>query len=1502
MKKKLLCMLLSITMASTGADSLVLAAEYPTQLQTAIEKTQGETSPAQESTAGQTASEQESTESDTEENTDEEAGSGPAEENTDEEAGSGSVKENTEPEDETTAEGKDQSKEEKTDLEEEDTELQVEYHSIEEITEFINQQKADKADAVTYAEKPNVTAPYRAGALSDETLESAAAMTRQIRFIAGLPYEMDLSDEYNHSSQAAALLNYVNGELSQEPSRPEEMPEELFTEGSGGATNAGLAYSSEPLQTINETIVDIWMADYDEHSMRGQLLKPSVEQVGFGAVRGSDGMYSAMYAQDQSDEEEAVRGVAWPAQNMPVDYFDKEYPWSVSTGETLKASDICVTLTRESDGAEWTFSENKADGLFSVDNDDSEQSGCIIFRPRTSAISEYADGDVFEVEITKEEKPYLCYRVQFFALPKEDAEMTLPEESAAEEDIPVQYTVTFESNGGTMVPAQYISENETAAVPEEPAKENYFFDAWYQDAAFENEWDFETDFITQDVTLYAKWDETPAEAFYTVSFDMQGMGEQIAPVTVNAGEVFAELEPPTVEGYLFDGWYREAEGVNRWNFETDIVESDITLYAKWIAAQSVTTYMVTFDMQGMGEQIAPESVNEGTTIEKPDIPTAEGYTFAEWYQEPECVHLWDFETDTITCDTVLYAKWIQENETDVNADDVREAAVEETPIDLSDELTATKTNTIKPRVYNGMVYEPSIKVTAMNGKKRVTLKKDKDYTLKYANNLHAGEETASVTITGIGKYTGSVVKKYTITPKNVKKLKIYTGSKLTNDRTVSIVIYDGNIKLNNGAFLAEYIDAQDPKKAKITITPKATTTDYTGSVTSRLTVYDVPRENYINSATPEITGDTLYTGKAVTRNVKIKIGDTELRNNKDYKVQYKNNINAGTAMMTITGKGKYKGKIVSTFNIGKVDLNKKESAEDIAQHVTIADISPKIFNGKEQKPAVIIKTMRNKKLALNKDYTAVYSNNIHSGMATITIAGIGNNCNGKTTIKFKIEPQQIKKAAVKLIKGKDGAPNTIALTYNRKTLQEYADYIITEYGEMKNKKIPVTIEGRSDFTGNVTKQLSVSAPEEDPDSASASVSKNINRQNYGSYEGCIVNSYLQKNDDGTFMRVEHIGKNNVCVESYTSDYKFVSKKLIKMELPKFGGFYSGEDYYFLVFGRDNPGEDNTVEVIRIVKYDKNWERQGSVGIFGGNTVSPFKNGSLRMVEYENTLYIRTCHQMYRSSDGKQHQANVALSIDITNMEILEQYLGIHHSAYASHSFNQFVLIDDSVLLTVDHGDAYPRAVSLAKYGAAVGTPGILGKGSYSVAALKIQGGRNNPATGVSVGGFEVSDTAYLTAGNSVEQNPETYTTGGVRNIYVTSTKKDDFTANGNTVHWITNHKYIEYTDAAGNAKKTPEASVSTPQLVKISGSEMMLLWTESTIAVENNKPVTTSTSQKCVLLNGTGEPISGIYSFEGPISDCKPIVNDGNLLWYYTNNNQPVFCTLRISDVRNQPK
>ena len=415
-------------------------------------------------------------------------------------------------------------------------------------------------------------------------------------------------------------------------------------------------------------------------------------------------------------------------------------------------------------------------------------------------------------------------------------------------------------------------------------------------------------------------------------------------------------------------------------------------------------------------------------------------------------------------------------------------------------------------------------------------------------------------------------------------------------------------------------------------------------------------------------------------------------------MQYQNNTNAGTAVMVITGKGKYKGKFAGTFNIGKVDVNKYKVVEGIPQHVTIANISPKTFNGKGQKPAVTIKTVRGKKLALNKDYTVAYANNLHAGTASVTIKGIGNNCNGSTTIKFTIEPQEIKKASVKATKATEKEPSKIVLTYNKKELKEFADYAIINYSELANKQVSVTIQGFGDFEGEVTKNLKTEIPEENEDvnGSSPAISSNIGGHNYSDFEGSHINSYLYQNDDNTFVRVECIGNNNVCVESYTSDYQFKSQKIIKMELSKFGGFYAGKDFYFLAFGERNPNKDDTQEVLRIVKYDKNWNRKEAARLFGANTLDPFKNGSLRMTACDDILYIRTCHQMYNT-----HQANVSLTIQISTMEVQQQITGVSnlsYTGYVSHSFNQYVLVDDdNTLLTVDQGDAYPRSVVLVKY-------------------------------------------------------------------------------------------------------------------------------------------------------------------------------------------------------------
>ena len=1113
------------------------------------------------------------------------------------------------------------------------TKLEAAYHSMDEIKAFLDQQKAEKADKVTFAQDPSVTAPYRAGVLSDAALESAAAMINQIRFIAGLPYEVTFDKEYSQYSQAAALVNYINGELSNKPSQPGGISEELYKQGQEGASNSNLAYHESDAKPLNETIVDSWMAGDDSNNLsslesRRWILNPSMGKVGFGAVKGSKGTYSAMYATDCSGNNETIFGVAWPAQNTPIEYFDAAYPWSVSTGEQLEAKDIQVTLTRKSDGKEWTFAKESADGVFYVDNDSYGQKGCIIFQPNMQDITEFVDGDAFQVEITNNKEMYLSYNVTFFSLTEKEEKLTIPkasiasgevvakesklvltsEEEAAvyytvdgseptldstlytepisieaditvkafaakegyenseivtftytvEEDVPVRYTITFESNGGTIVPAQSIQENEKMEQPETPVKEGYLLDGWFKEAECETIWDFEKDTVTADITLYAKWTEDPTAAVYTVSFELQEHGTPIESLTVKTGELLTAPEAPTAEGYQFEGWFKEPECTNAWDFAADTILSDTILYAKWteeVETETQTidvanTYLITFDLQGIGTQIDPITVNNGDTFSAPEVPTAEGYTFAEWYREADCINTWDFEEDIVTEDIVLYAKWISADDAEISIGASQGAREEDTRIDIGAESAQLKTNKIKPRryngtpyepkitvsilkgkkrvtlkedrdyelkyqnnvnagekaaaiitgigeykgrktiyftinppinleeagtkvgdikpkryngtpytpnvtvsvldgkkrvklkkdedytltykdngnpgeedkkatvtitgkgeytgkveanfivqpqidltaaitetkvkdikskVYSGKVYEPNVSISAFNGKKRVTLKKDRDYTLKYENNINASKDDvkASVTITGKGEYTGSVKTTFTITPKSVKKLKIYTGSKLTNDKSAPIVIYDGTTLLNSGWFNAEYIDLENPKKTKVTITPKATTTNYTDSVTVKLTVYDVEKQYYINSGKLEFTGDTLYTGKAITRNVKLTIGDTELRNNKDYKVQYQNNINAGTAVMTITGNGKYKGKIVRTFNIGKVDVNKYKVVEGIPQHVTIADISPKTFNGKAQEPAVTIKTIKNKKLALNKDYIVAYANNFY---------------------------------------------------------------------------------------------------------------------------------------------------------------------------------------------------------------------------------------------------------------------------------------------------------------------------------------------------------------------------------------------------------------------------------------------------------------------------------------------------------------------------------------------
>lgn len=141
-----------------------------------------------------------------------------------------------------------------------------------------------------------------------------------------------------------------------------------------------------------------------------------------------------------------------------------------------------------------------------------------------------------------------------------------------------------------------------------------------------------------------------------VSFEAEGHEDTPESLEVYKGDLIDNPGELAREGYIFEGWFKDAEGTEAFDFENDTVESDITLYAKWKAE----TFEVTFDAQGHGEAPDSQEIAWGEHAEEPEALTAEGYIFEGWFKDAEFTEAFDFENDAITSDITLYAKWEQE--------------------------------------------------------------------------------------------------------------------------------------------------------------------------------------------------------------------------------------------------------------------------------------------------------------------------------------------------------------------------------------------------------------------------------------------------------------------------------------------------------------------------------------------------------------------------------------------------------------------------------------------------------------------------------------------------------------------------------------------------------------------------------------------------------------------------------------------------------------------------
>ena len=305
------------------------------------------------------------------------------------------------------------------------------------------------------------------------------------------------------------------------------------------------------------------------------------------------------------------------------------------------------------------------------------------------------------------------------------------------------------------------------------------------------------------------------------------------------------------------------------------------------------------------------------------------------------------------------------------------------------------------QTYSGSALTP--KPTVVLGGK--TLVEGTDYQLSYENNVNASvldkTKPAAVIIQGKGAYSGSLKKTFTIDQAEVYYAAVaaisaqqYTGSALTPKPTITL----GGRTLTTSDYSISYKNNTNVGTATVTITGKG---NYKGTkeTTFKINAKTLP-SNPVLSATSYI-----YDGKAKTPGVTVKDGTKTLVNGTDYTVKYSNNVNVGTATVTVTGKGNYTGSKSTNFKINAAPVGKSIASATVTTSQMIRNA-----NGNAIVPSITVKygsiTLKN-----GTDYSVEYYLNGKgspvspkaAGSYTIKVKGKGNY-SGETIAKdtFKL--------------------------------------------------------------------------------------------------------------------------------------------------------------------------------------------------------------------------------------------------------------------------------------------------------------------------------------------------------------------------------------------------------------------------------------------------------------------------------------------------------------------
>ena len=398
--------------------------------------------------------------------------------------------------------------------------------------------------------------------------------------------------------------------------------------------------------------------------------------------------------------------------------------------------------------------------------------------------------------------------------------------------------------------------------------------------------------------------------------------------------------------------------------------------------------------------------------------------------------------------------------------------------------------TVADGEYTGQPVEGT--VSGVKAGELTGLEKDTDYTVTFNNYVNAGQNTAMAVITGTGNFTGTLIKTFTITPKQLTKEMVspiadqpYTGDQIKPTVTVT----DGATLVEGKDFTVSYGDNNTVGTKAGTVTIKGTG-NYAGEVKVNF--------NITNTGAFKVIVDNsehTYNGSAHTPSVVVYAVDkdgvmTPLKENTDYTVSYADNTNAGAASVTITGKGAYavsdeswkavtehftinKADQIVTFagvTDGKLEKTYGDSAFEQAATVTLQP------NVSGQTPGAVTYTSGNPAVA-TVDSTGKVTI-LGAGTATITAsaAATQNYKGAEASYKLTVNPKSINSPDVTASQIPDqpygGVPVTPEfslidsdLDITENNLEVNVDYTF-EYsnnnGEGEGK---ITITGKGNYTG-----------------------------------------------------------------------------------------------------------------------------------------------------------------------------------------------------------------------------------------------------------------------------------------------------------------------------------------------------------------------------------------------------------------------------------------------------